>query len=221
VRDQVKVADRLRLMSRDAESRKIEQELIADLEATEKDKIYADGYLSMVCRERGKIVPGTRRFGHNVWTLTGREHLSQLQSYSSYGPPAVGARNDRIRYIGFGVGSQPEVASVTSLVSPIAFDASNNFLAQVSLPTFPLAPSRTAVRYSRTFTELELSVVATVTLTEAGLYTDGDPGTSFDPETRDITLTNALLQAPNSYKVFEPLSKSQNFVLEVSWEVRF
>lgn len=218
MRDQVKVADRLRLMSRDAESHKIEQELIAELD---QEEIHAHGYLSMVCRERGKIVPGTRRLGHNIWTLTGREHLAQLMSYSTYGPPSVGARQDRIRYIGFGVGSQPEVASVSSLVTPIAFDASNNFLAQVSLPTFPLAPSRTAVRYSRTFTELELSVVATVTLTEAGLFTDGDPGTSFDPETRDITLTNALLQAPNSYKVFEPLSKSQNFVLEVSWEVRF
>lgn len=218
MRDLVKVADRLRLMSRDAESRKIEQEIISELA---DEEIHAHGYLSLVCRERGKLVPGTRRLGHNIWTLTGREHLAQLMSYSAYGPLSAGARQDRMRYIGFGIGSQPEVASVTSLVSPIAFDASNNFLAQVSLPTYPLAPSRTAVRYSRTFTETELSVVATVTLTEAGLFTDGDPGSSFSPGTRDITLTNALLQAPNSYKVFEPLSKSQNFVLEVSWEVRF
>ena len=219
MRDDVKVADRLRLLSRDAETRKIEEQLIAD--SLDREEIHAHGFLSMVCRERGKIVPGTRRLGHNIWTLTGREHLAQLMSYSSYGPPSVAARADRIRYIGFGIGSQPEVASVSNLVSPIAFNASNNFLAQVSLPTFPLAPSRTAVRYSRTFAELELSVVSTVTLTEAGLFTDGDPAQSFDPETRDVSLTNALLQAPNSYKVFEPLSKSQSFVLEVSWEVRF
>lgn len=219
MRDQVKVADQLRLTSRDAKSRKIEESIIA--KAGDAEEIHAHGYLSMVCRERGKLVPGTRRLGHNIWTLTGREHLTQLMSYSSYGPPAVAARTDRVRYIGFGIGSQPEVAAVTNLVTPIAFNASNNFLAQVSLPTFPLAPSRTAVRYSRTFSELELSVVATVTLTEAGLFTDGDPGASFAPGTRDVTLANALLQSPNSYKVFEPLSKSQNFVLEVSWEVRF
>lgn len=219
MRDQVNVADRLRVKARDAESKKLIAEAVMCHEDAEK--IHAHGYVSMVCRERGKIVPGTRRLGHNVWTLTGREHLSQLMSYSSYGPPVVGARQDRIRYIGFGTGSQPEVSSVNNLVNPIPFDAGNNFMAQVSLPTYPLAPSRTSVRYSRTFSELELSVVSTVTLTEAGLFTDGDPGTSFDPETRDVSLTNALLQAPNAYKIFEPLSKSQNFVLEVSWEVRF
>ena len=113
MRDDVKVADRLRLLSRDAETRKIEEQLIAD--SLDREEIHAHGFLSMVCRERGKIVPGTRRLGHNIWTLTGREHLAQLMSYSSYGPPSVAARADRIRYIGFGIGSQPEVASVSNL----------------------------------------------------------------------------------------------------------
>jgi hypothetical protein len=215
----VKVSDRVRMVAK--KGGKLLSSLVSDSKGSEDDPIQAKGFVYMVCRERGKIVPGTRREGKNVWTLTGREHLAQLMSYRSYGPPLVGERRDRIRYIGFGSGSQPEVSSVNRLVTPISFDAGSNFLAQVSLPTYPLSPSRTTVRYSRIFSETELSVVGNVILTEAGLYTDGAPGSDFEPGTRDITLANALLQAPNAYRVFDPLTKTQNFVLEVSWEVRF
>ncbi len=214
--ENVKVSDRVRMVAR--RGAQILTSLVSD---SSEDPIHAKGYVSVVCRERGKIVPGTRREGKNIWTLTGREHLAQLMSYRSYGPPLVGERRDRIRYIGFGSGSQPEVSSVNKLVTPIAFDAGSNFLAQVSLPTYPLSPSRTTVRYSRIFSETELSVSGNVVLTEAGLYTDGSPGSDFEPGTRDVTLANALLQAPNAYRVFDPLTKTQNFVLEVSWEVRF
>lgn len=218
MKDRVKVADRLRVMVNDGASNKAIEDFLSD---HEDDRVQIEGFVSLRCRERGKIVPGSSREGNNIWTLTGREHLAQLMSYSTYGPPVEGERRDRMRYIGFGTGSQPEVSSVTALVNPIAWDAGNNFLAQVSLPTYPLSPSRTTVRYSRVFSETELSVLGTVVLTEAGLFTDGDPSSNFDPETRDVTLANALLQAPNAYKVFEPLTKTQNFVLEASWEIRF
>lgn len=216
----VKVADRLRALIRDGASDEVINRVITE-ETDNKEKVQIEGFVSLGCRERGKKVRGSQRGGKNIWTLTGREYLAQLMSYSSYGPPEVAYRRDRMRYIGFGTGSQPEVSSVTSLVTPIAFDAGSNFLAQLSLPTFPLSPSRSTVRYSRSFSETELSVVGTVVLSEAGLYTDGDPASNFDPATRDVTLANALLQAPNAYKVFEPLTKTQNFVLEASWEIRF
>jgi hypothetical protein len=218
MKDKVNVKDLVRLLTSKGVDRSVVDEVVADLD---KDQPTVEGYFSMVARERGKIVHGTHRAGKNIWTLTGREYLAQLMSYQTYGPPGVGQRRDRIRYIGFGTGSQPEVSSVTNVLTPIAYNASNDFLAQVSLPTYPLSPSRTTVRYSRIFSETELSVVGTVTLTEAGLFTDGDSGSDFDPETRDITLANALIQAPAAYKVFEPLSKTQNFVLEASWEIRF
>jgi len=218
MKDTVNVKDLVRLLTRNGVSGSVIDDVVAEMDG---DRPTVEGYFSMVARERGKIVHGTHRAGNNIWTLTGREYLAQLMSYRTYGPPSVGERRDRIRYMGFGTGSQPEVSSVTNVLTPIAFNAGNDFLAQVSLPTYPLSPSRTTVRYSRIFTETELSVVGTVVLTEAGLFTDGDSGTDFDPETRDITLINSLLQAPNAYKVFEPLSKTQNFVLEVSWEVRF
>jgi hypothetical protein len=219
-KDSVNVGDMVKLLTRNGVSGSVIDRVVKEASGL-KEMPTVEGHFSMVARERGKVVHGTHRKGQNIWTLTGREYLAQLMSYQTYGPPVAGERRDRMRYIGFGTGSQPEVSSVSSLVTPITFNGSNSFLAQVSLPTYPLSPSRTTVRYSRIFTEAELSVVGTVTLTEAGLFTDGDPGTSFDPETRDITLANALVQSPNAYKVFEPLSKTQNFVLEVSWEIRF
>lgn len=194
-----------------------------------KELVQIEGHFSMVSRERGKLVHGTRREGKNIWTLTGREYLAQLMSYASYGTsahdggsanPDVPARDDRIRYLGFGTGTQPEVSSVSALVTPIAYDGGGNFLAQVGIPTYPLLPSRTTVRYTRSFTELELSFSGTVTLTEAGLFTDGSASSSYAPRTRDVTLANAAAQAPAAYKSFEPLKKTQNFVLEVNWEIR-
>lgn len=215
--DLVKVSERFKALTRKVNG-EVVQSVISD---NDSEPIHANGYFSIITRERGKIVRSACREGKNVWTLTGREHLAQLMSYSSYGPPLIGARSDRIRYFGFGSGSQPEVSSVTSLVTPIAFDAGSNFLAQVSIPTYPLSPSLTTVRYTRVYATNELSVTGNVVLTEAGLYTDGDPGSAFAPGTRDVTLTNALLQAPNAYKVFDPLTKTPDFEIETNWEIRF
>jgi hypothetical protein len=194
----------------------------------EKPPVLVEGFFSCVCRERGKIIPGTRREGKNIWTLTGREYLARLMSYSSYSP-LTPARNDRIRYIGFGTSTQPEVSSVSKLGTPIAYDSASGgiFLAEVSLPTYPfqtVGSYGTAVRYTREFLETELSTSTTVVLTEAGLFTDGSPTSSpvsFTPGTRDRSLAQAAAQAPCAYKSFEPLNKTQNFILQVAWEVRF
>src|SRR5687767_6159445 len=197
--------------------------------SVEKDVVQVEGFFSAVCRERGKIVPGTRRQGKNIWTLTGREYLARLMSYSAYGvgaTPDTPARNDRIRYLGLGVGTQPEVSTVTKLVTPVAFDAAGvTFLAELAIPSYPFQTSATAfgnvVRYFREYTESQISISGTVILTEAGLYTDGSPTASFAPKTRDLILANASAQAPAAYKSFEPLRKTQNFVLQASWEIRF
>jgi len=193
-----------------------------------KEPVHIEGFFSAVCRERGKIVPGTRREGFNIWSFTGREYLARLMSYAVYGIPNTPARNDRIRYIGFGIGVTPEVSSVSHLVSPIAYDASSGglFLAELAIPTYPFQTTGsygTAVRYTREFSETELSTSGTVTLTEAGLFTDGSPTSSpipFTPGTRDVSLDEAVNQAPAGYKSFEPLKKTQNFVLQTAWEVR-
>lgn len=192
------------------------------------NKVFVEGFFSAVCRERGKIVPGTRREGRNVVTLAGREFYARVGSYSSYSP-LTKARADGIRYIGFGIGTSPEVSSVTHLVNPIPFDLSGGgtFLAELAIPTYPFQTSGsfgTAVRYTREFSETELSTSSSINLTEAGLFTDGSPTSSpvsFTPGTRDRTISQALIQTPNAYKSFEVLDKTQNFVLQIAWEIRF
>lgn len=225
MRDEVKVKDRLILKS-PTETRYLQDpDWVDDLLP---DVVQVEGFVSMVCRERGKIVPGTRRIGKNVVTLTGREFYARVSSYSSYSP-LTKARTDGVRYIGFGIGTTVEVSSVSRLVSPIAYDTASGglYLAELAIPTYPLQTSGsygTIARYTREFSETELSTIGTVNLTEAGLFTDGSPSSTpipFTPGTRDLSLAQAAFQSPNAYRTFEPLPKTQNFVLQVAWEMRF
>lgn len=190
-------------------------------------EVHVEGFVSMVCRERGKIVPGTRREGKNIVTLAGREFYARVGSYSSYSP-LTKARNDGVRYIGFGTGTTPEVSTVAALVTPIAYTNTGGtfFLAELAIPTYPfqtVGSFGTVARYTREFAESELSVSGTVELTEAGLFTDGSPTATpaFDPGTRDLTLAQASAQVPNAYRTFEAVKKTQNFVLQIAWEMRF
>ena len=211
-KDKVQITDALILNGRLAGG--------ATLKGLGKEPVEIKGHFSMRCFERGKYVYGTAREGFNIWTLTGREYSAQLMSYKEF-PPGSGTpvhiRDDRILYVGFGRGAQPEVAGVTALVEPLAYDNAGNFLAPWSFPTFPVVST---VRYTRTFTETQLSVQGTVPLTEAGLFTDGDPTNNWSVG-RPTTLVPAGTQAPVAYKSFETLKKTQSFVLEVAWEVRF
>lgn len=63
--------------------------------------------LSLTARERGKIV--ARREGHNIWLNLGREYIAQLMTYSLMAPLTT-VRNDRIRYMGLGIGGTRQVA---------------------------------------------------------------------------------------------------------------
>jgi hypothetical protein len=183
----------------------------------EKSVVETKNWVSVVLRERGKIVG--RREGYNVWTNTGREYNAMLQSYSAMNTPF---RSDRLSYMGAGVGAQIETPGVTSLAVPMEFVV-GQFLAPLDTPpTFPLTPSRTTVRYRRTFLERELTTTAgsKLNISEFGLFTDGSaPG--YAPGSRDISFATAPLQAPMAYKTFEPIGKTDTMQLEVDWEVRF
>lgn len=72
--------------------------------------------LKMTIRERGKII--ARREGHNIFVDLGREWLSRLISFSSYSPD-VFQRDDRVRYMGFGIGGTRQLALATANSSPI------------------------------------------------------------------------------------------------------
>ncbi len=72
--------------------------------------------LHLVVRERGKIV--ARRDGHNIWLDLGREYLAKLIAYSSF-TPLTTYRDDRIRYMGFGIGGTKQNASTIANTAPI------------------------------------------------------------------------------------------------------
>lgn len=191
----------------------------------EKSVIEVKGWVSLCLRERGKIVPGSRRDGHNIWTNTGREYLALLMSIAS-GSVTAGTpfRNDSVGYIGVGTGAVLEDVNVLNLVAPTAFTASTFLAALEIAPSFPLTPTRTTVRYKRVFLEDEITLSpATVEVSEMGLFTNGSPIAipAYAFGTRDVTFANALNQAPVAYKTFEPVPKTNALQLEISWEIRF
>jgi hypothetical protein len=185
----------------------------------EKSVIEVHGWVRTLMRERGKIVPGSRTEGHNVWTDTGREYLAMLMTYQADGSVY---RNDKIKYMGVGTGMRVEGPGVSSLAVPATLEAAN-FLAPIAnaSTTFPYTPSRTSVRYSVTYTESQLSVTGPVSITELGLFTDGHRST-FAVGGRDITMANAGEQAPVAYKYMaEPIEKTQALQFLVEWEIRY
>jgi hypothetical protein len=182
--------------------------------------VQVEGWVKTLMRERGKIVRGSFREGHNIWTNTGREYLALLMSIQT--GPSTGFRSDKIAYIGVGTGARVEDAGVTSLLTPAAY-ATGQFLASLDIPpTFPLTPTRTTVRYHRIFAEDEitLSIGSTVNLSEFGLFTNGRQS-DYAVGLRDTTLAGAASQSPAAYKSLEPIGKKDSLQLEVSWEIRF
>ena len=181
---------------------------------------------------RGRVCKQTE--GKNIWTLTGREYLSELIALNSYSAIETDRglfRNDRIAFLGLGIGSQPEVSTVSSLVNPISYDTgaaqSGTFLSVLDTPAiFPSSSSSstiTAVQFSKTFGSSDYSVGAgsAIVLTEAGLFTDGDPNNDFQVGTVSANWVDSAGFAPVAYKTFEPITKTPDFTMKVVWEVRF
>lgn len=189
-----------------------------------------EGYVNIETRENGRLRQHVE--GSNIWTLTGREYLAELislKAFRSSSPDDFAFRNDRIAFVGMGSGSQAEVANITKLHTGVPY-APGEFLAPLKVPaTFPVlssTSSRTAVRFVREFGQTELSLGMNVILTEAGLFTDGEP--TDDWSTLDssgnptvVTGMSASDRAPMAYKTFEPVTKTSSFTLRVIWEVRF
>ena len=180
-----------------------------------------EGRVRIETREGGKRRQVSE--GKNIWTLTGREYLAELIALSASSPRGT-FRNDRVAYIGMGVGSQAEVASIESLVDPVPFMTSG-FLAPTQAPAlFPASGTSTpitSVQFVREFGTDELSIDgAAVVLTEAGLFTDGDPDNNWALGA-PVTFDAASTRAPVAYKTFEPITKTTSFTMRVLWEIRF
>lgn len=180
------------------------------------------GHFTLECREGGKL--RARREGYNIWTLTGREYLAELIALSAVNPSRTTFREDRVAYIGMGTGAQPQVSNVLSLVEPVPYK-SGEFLAPLATPaTFPVtgvSAARTAVQFVREFSRGEISLGFNVVLTEAGLYTDGDPDNDNDIGSVPTDFATASSRAPLAYKTVEPVTKTVDSTLRAIWEVRF
>lgn len=178
------------------------------------------GRFRVEAREGGKL--RAVREGKNICTLTGREHIAELLGLAAWSPRTLW-RDDRVAYIGMGIGAQPEVAEVYSLVAPTAYRA-GVFLAPLNAPTTFAASGtgtpRTSVQFIREYGFGELSIGVNVVLTEAGLFTDGDPDAdwAFLPAV-STTMAGASARAPMFYKTFEPITKTTGLTMRVVWEV--
>lgn len=181
-----------------------------------------EGRVRIETREGGKRRQVSE--GKNIWTLTGREYLAELIALSASSPRGT-FRDDRVAYIGMGIGSQAEVASIESLVDPVPY-ATAEFLAATQTPAlFPASGTGTpitSVQFVREFGTDEISYDGSaVVLTEAGLFTDGDPDNNWNLGSLDTTFAGASGRAPVAYKTFEPITKTTSFTMRVLWEIRF
>ena len=192
-----------------------------------EDVIEAHCNFYAVMRNGGKIVQGSRRDGHNVFTITGRNLLSKLIAWQVITSTDVPYTNKRIRWIGVGTGSQLEVTTVSKLAQPV-LATPTDFLVPVTSP--PEFPTSSSVRFIKEFSTAEITVTPTpVSITEAGLFGDVNPAAGaptedipLDPGNVDTTLDPTVgTNPPVAYKAFEPLTKTIDFTLEIRWEVRF
>lgn len=178
-----------------------------------------------------KEVPGSRREAHNVFTTTGRDWLAHLVIWNGIGTGPGGAdeaaTQRRLRWIGVGSGTQLEVEGVTSLDTPVAVDEAGNYLAALQTHDFPAVKQ---VRVYKEFKETEISTPLNpvVPVTEAGLFVDVIPVSSIGGDEdsavglEDSTLNRTIAaNAPVAYKTFDVINKTQDFSLEIRWELRF
>jgi hypothetical protein len=175
-----------------------------------------EGKVKIVAYERGKKVISKCRESNNIWTLEGRKMDAGLKSYASY-IPLTAVRNDRIKYIGVGGGTQPPVSTVQKLVTPLPYNVANDFLTTLDIPTF--SSDGTIVTYTRTFGANEISLVSTTDISECGLFSDG-ASPLYVPGSRVVTLAAASAQVPMAYNTFEPIGKTTDIDLVFIWELR-
>lgn len=194
--------------------------------------------LIITARDRGKIV--ARREGHNIWLNLGREYLASLLCYSSFSPPTP-ERNDRIRYMGLGIGGTRQLQLSTVNSSPIVAAYPGTNAQTDSQPTVTrlerpvrVSGSSTAPPYLTDDVWLGQVQVPTPHPVPTQsvfnrLFTQTDisyaPFLSVPVSEVGLFTGNADAHVSNNtivaYDTFDSLNKTAAFELEVAWTIRF
>ena len=194
--------------------------------------------LSLIARERGKIV--ARRDGHNIWLNLGREYLAQLIAYSAFAPLTT-YREDRIRYMGLGIGGTRQLAIGLANTAPLSTAYPGSNLQTDADPA--VTNLERPVRISGTNTNPPYNVAdvwlgqiqAPPTFQSATqvkfkrLFTQTDVSytTYLTVPLSEIMLCthaanpNVFNNTGIAYDTFDTISKTDAFELEVAWTVRF
>lgn len=207
------------------------------------ERIEVKSNLVLTVRDRGKIV--TRRRGHNIWLNLGREYLAQLICYSSFSPLTT-ERDDRVRYMGVGIGGNRQIAPAVANASPLGGGTPPNAYAGTNTqsdtdPTVTVLerPVRIsggtdpypgivgdvwlgqvqAPAAHPTATQTEFRRVFTSTEISYGIY--------LSVPLSEIALftgaasTGVYNNTAIAYDTFDTISKTNAFELEVAWTIRF
>lgn len=194
--------------------------------------------LSLVMRERGKIV--ARREGHNIFLNLGREWLAQLIAYSNFGP-LTGERDDRVRYMGLGIGGNRQLQLGTANSPPIVGPYPGTNAQTDSDPTLtalerPVRVSGSSDPYPGQGSDVWLGQVQapsvhplTTQTTFSRVFTSSEIsyGPLLSVPLSEIMLftgvanVNVYNNTGVAYDTFDTLSKTSAFELEINWTIRF
>lgn len=194
--------------------------------------------LSLVARERGKIV--ARRDGHNIWLNLGAEYLAQLIHYTSFSP-LTAERDDRIRYMGLGIGGnrQQMLGIANSPPYSVSYPGSNvqtDNDPTVTVLERPVRISGSEDPYPGQAPDIWLAQVQAPSVhpvarqtTFSRIFTSlqVNYGSFLSVPLSEIGLFTgaASLNDYNNtmvaYDTFDTLSKTAAFELEVNWTIRF
>ena len=194
--------------------------------------------LSLIARERGKIV--ARRDGHNIWLDLGREYLAQLISLASFSPD-VPVRDDRIKYMGVGIGGTRQLALSTANSAPISPPYVGANVQTDSDPTVttlerPVRVSGSSTAYpgiagdewvGQVQVPPDFAVSTQVTFRRVFSGPEVSYGPFLSVPLSEVALfTNAAapvnyLNTAVAYDTFDTLSKTAAIDIEAVWTIRF
>jgi len=189
-------------------------------------------------RERGKLIQHVE--GHNIWLNLGREYLASLLAYTSFSP-LTPERNDRVAYMGVGIGGTQQIALSVANSPPLstAYPGSN---AQTDTdPTVtalerPVRVSGGSTAYPGSGGDIWLGQIqapavhnVATSVTFSRLFSETDVSYSpflIVPLSEIMLFTYAASPTVYNntgvaYDTFPTISKTNAFSLEIDWTVLF